>query len=72
MKSEVPILILQGSKQPYLSIGIYSGGIIFQGKEYMYMPTQDAFLRSDYVKEYRKHSKQGKTWDEFVEYVKTF
>jgi len=71
MKTEAPILILQGSKQPYLSIGVHTGGINFQGKAYYYMPQQDAFLQADYMKEYNKQRKQGKTWEQFIEYVKS-
>lgn len=54
--SKAPILILNGSRQPYLSIGRHFGGVKAWGHEYLYMPLQDAFLRKDYVKEYNKIS----------------
>lgn len=63
---KTPILIMQGSKQPYLSVGIYFGGINAFGKEYYYDPKNDAFIRKDYVKKIREY----KTFSEFVEFVK--
>lgn len=71
MSENAPILILQGSKQPYLSIGRHFGGVKSWGYEYLYMPPQDAFLRKDYVKKYNKHKKAGHSWEKFVEYVKS-
>ncbi len=52
--------------QPYLSIGIRYGGMKLQGKEYVYLPKEDAFLRKDYVKTRKKYD-----WQAFLEYVKT-
>lgn len=66
---KTPILILSASKQPYLSVGIYSGGIKFNGTEYIYIPTYDAYLEKKYLKEYNKHMKTG-TFESFIEYVK--
>lgn len=66
-----PILILHGSKQPYLSIGRHYGGVKAFGHEYIYIHPKDAFLRKDYVKKYNKHKKDGHSWDSFVEFIKS-
>ena len=60
------IVILNASQQPYLSIGCRMGGVIFQGKEYIYAPKNDAFIRKDFMPKYRKM----KNFDEFLELVK--
>lgn len=60
------IIIMHGSKQPYLSLGVNYGGVKYMGHEYVYHPVKDAFIRKDYVKHMRK-----KTWDQFVEFVKS-
>jgi hypothetical protein len=60
-------IILEASKQPYLSLGVRYGGIKFQGKEYSYIPTKDAFILSSLMPKYRKHFKSGGTWEEFLE-----
>jgi hypothetical protein len=66
-----PILIMEASNQPYLSLGCKFGGIKAFGHEYLYIPPKDAFLRKDYVKEYSKHiNKEKKSWDSFVEKIK--
>lgn len=64
---KAPILILNASRQPYLSVGTRFGRIKYLGFEYLYIPTKDAFLRRDYVKKYNKHKKD---WDDFVEFIK--
>lgn len=61
-----PIIILDASTQPYLSIGVRFGGIIFQGKDYVYIPETDAYVRKDYIKKLK-----AMKWPKFVEYVKT-
>ncbi len=71
MNSEAPILILEGSKQPFLSVGRHFGGIKAFGSEYLYMPNEDAFLRKDFVKKFSAQKKKGGTWDEFIDFVKT-
>jgi len=71
MAEKAPILILHGSKQPYLSIGCRFGGIKAYGHEYLYIPPRDAFLRKDWVKKLAAHNKKRGTWDEFVELVKS-
>jgi len=68
---KAPILILEGSKQPYLSIGRHYGGVKAWGYEYLYIQPQDAFLRKDYVKQYNKHKKAGHSWESFIEFVKS-
>jgi len=70
-EQKAPILILQASKQPYLSIGRHYGGVKAFGYEYVYMQPQDAFLRKDYVKHYNKHKKAEQSWESFIEYVKS-
>lgn len=67
---KAPILILQGSQQPYLSIGRFYGGIKAFGKEYVYLNNHDAFLRKDYVPQLKKHQKAGKDWESFIEFIK--
>jgi hypothetical protein len=61
-----PIMILEASKQPFLSIGTIYGAINTYGQDYTYIKTQDVFLRNDYLKEYNKFKK----WDEFTENIK--
>ena len=70
-EEKAPILILQGSQQPYLSLGRHYGGVKAFGYEYVYMPIQDAFLRIDYVKKYNKHKKDGHNWESFIEFVRS-
>lgn len=68
-KNQQPILILHGSKQPYLSIGVMAGGMKFNGNEYLYLPERDAFLRKSSMKDFKAHCKKGGTWDSFVEKI---
>ena len=71
MKTEsAPILILNGSKQPYLSIGIHYGGVKAFGKEYYYIPPKDAFIDKKYIKTYNKMMKDKDGWEKFIEFVK--
>jgi len=69
-KEDTPVLILHGSQQPYLSIGVRYGGIRFNGKEYVFLPRHDAFLREDHKRKYTKHTRAGKSWESFIEMVK--
>jgi hypothetical protein len=64
------ILILEGSKQPFISVSRYYGGFTMNGKTYIYMPLQDAFLRQDWVKKYTAHIKKGGNWNTFIELIK--
>jgi hypothetical protein len=59
------IVILEGSKQPYIAIGSHFGGINLEGVQYIYHPVRDAFIRKDWVKKMK-----GKTWEQFLEEVK--
>lgn len=68
---KAPILILYGSRQPYLSIGRHYGGIRAWGYEYTYLQHKDAFLRKDYIKKYNKHKKEGKDWESFISFVES-
>ena len=52
-----PIMIIEASKQPFLSIGTIYGAINTYGQDYTYIKTQDVFLRNDYLKEYNKFKK---------------
>jgi hypothetical protein len=64
-----PILILQASEQPYLSLGCRFGKIKAFGHEYTYLSENDAFLRRDYQKKYNEHIKEKKDWYSFVEKI---
>ena len=59
------IVILEGSKQPYIAIGRHFGGINLDGVQYIYHPARDAFIRKDWVKKMK-----GKTREQFLEEVK--
>jgi hypothetical protein len=61
-----PIIILEASKQPFLSIGTIYGAINTNGQDYTYIKSEDAFLRKDYLSEYNKCKK----WDDFIEKIK--
>lgn len=61
-----PIIILNASQQPYISLGVNFGGITIDKTAYVYHPAKDAFIQKKYAKQMK-----GKSWDEFVEYVKT-
>jgi len=56
-EQKAPILILNGSHQPYLSIGRHYGGVKLFKYEYVYIQPKDVFLRKDYVKHYNKQKK---------------
>jgi hypothetical protein len=59
------IVILNASKQPYISIGTSYGGVVIEGVEYVYQPVRDAYIRKDWVKKTK-----GRTWEQFLELVK--
>jgi hypothetical protein len=61
-----PIIIMEASKQPFLSIGTIYGKINTYGQNYTYIKNEDAFLREDYINEHKKF----KNWDEFKESIK--
>jgi hypothetical protein len=60
-----PIVILQASQQPFLSIGVNYGGISVYGSRYKYVREHDAYVRHDYVKKIKDY----KTWQEFLDHV---
>lgn len=70
MDTKKTILILDGSKQPYLNIGCRFGGVTIQGMTYTYIPEHDAFLRVDWMRKYTLHTKLKGKWQDFVEQVK--
>lgn len=64
-----PILILNASTQPYISLGVKFGGIIVNGIEYTYITEHDAFLDKKYLKKYHKHIKAKGTFEQFMELI---
>ena len=71
MKINTPILILEASKQPFISAGTLAGGIKLEGIEYVFLRKHNAFLRKEYLGKYNRLTKSGKTWNEFIELVET-
>ena len=65
-KQKSPILILDASNQPYLSLGRHFGGVKAFGSSYIYVAKEDAFVRDDWIKVYKKNS-----WEEFVALVES-
>lgn len=65
-KGKAPILIMDATNQPYLSLGRHFGGVKAFGSSYVYVAKEDAFVREDWMKVYNKK----KSWDDFVEEVK--
>jgi len=59
-------VILHASQQPYISIEVMYGGIKINNVEYVYHEAKDAFIDKKVAKFMKK-----RTWDEFLEYVKT-
>jgi len=53
---ESPKIILNASKQPYISSAIHFGGMKFNGYEYKYFDKNDVFVRKDYVLKYKKNN----------------
>jgi len=60
------IVILNGSQQPYINIGVRFGGITINKVQYKYFPEHDAFVRHDFVTKVKKY----KTFGQFIEMVK--
>lgn len=48
--SKETVLAISNVSYSYFSVARYSGGIIYQGKHYIYEPTIDALIRSDVYK----------------------
>lgn len=67
-----PIIILEASKQPYLSIGRFYGGMIYNGEEYAYFNEYDIFLRHDWVNKFKAHMKATRNYESFLEIVKNY
>jgi hypothetical protein len=65
-KDKAPIVILNASKLPFLSIGVKFGGITTYGVKYNYILETDSYVQSLYMKEL-----QSRKWDKFMEYIKT-
>ena len=59
-------VILNASQQPYINLGVQYGGVKINGIEYVYNPVRDAFIDKKITKFMR-----GKTWEEFLEYIKS-
>ncbi len=68
---KAPILILNASRQPYLSVGTHFGGIKAFGYKYIYLPMEDVLLRRDYFGKYNKHKKNGRDFKSFIDSVKS-
>jgi hypothetical protein len=56
---DFPILILNGSKRPYLSTACYCGGFTNNGIEYRYLPKHDCFIMKKHLSKLNKHLKAG-------------
>lgn len=67
-KEKSPILILDATNQPYLSVGRHFGGVKAFGASYVYVKKEDAFVREDWMKEYVKKT----SWEDFVKKVQSF
>lgn len=52
--NNAPILILEASKQPFLSIGTIYGKINYKGENYTYIKNEDVFLKNDYLAQFKK------------------
>lgn len=58
-KNDTPIVIMNASKQPIISIGAKFGKVWINGKQYVYFPDFDAFVRKDCEKIVRKRLNLG-------------
>ena len=63
---KAPIVILNASQLPFLSIGVKFGGITAYGVKYNYIQETDAYVQSFYIKELK-----NRKWNNFMEYIKT-
>ena len=66
-KNETPIVIMNDSKQPFISLGVKFGKIWIDGKEYVYLQEFDAFLRRDKIKNSRNSNKKSVSLTELIE-----
>lgn len=48
-RNKNPDIIPNGSKQPFISLGVKFGKIWINGKEYVYLQEFDAFIRRDKI-----------------------
>lgn len=62
---QAPILILNASMQPFLSVGRHFGMVKHNGHNYMYIKEHDAFIRNDWMGRYKK----SVSFDDFVNMV---
>jgi len=65
MQQEVKVIM--NVSMGYFSVARHTGGCTYQGKEFIYIPPEDALIRRDLIKEYNKAKKEGKTFTEFTE-----
>lgn len=66
-KNDTPIVIMNYSKQPFISLGVKFGKIWINGKEYVYLQEFDAFLRRDKIKNSRNSNKKSVSLTELIE-----
>lgn len=66
-KNDTPIVIMNASKQPFISLGVKFGKIWINGKEYVYLQEFDAFLRRDKIKNSRNSNKKSVSLTELIE-----
>jgi hypothetical protein len=71
MNLKTTILILEANRQPFISAGTLAGGVKIQGIEYVYLREHNAFLRKEYLGKYNRLTRNGTTWDRFIELVET-
>ncbi len=71
MNTQKAILILDVSRQPYISIARHYGGIKIQGEEYCYIDEHDALILKKHFPKYKKHIKNSGTWEDFVELIRS-
>lgn len=55
---KTPEIIENASKTPYISIGVKFGGVILNGKEYVYLAERDAFILRSCLKKEQKAKKR--------------
>lgn len=65
-KHDSAIVILEASKQTFLSLAINFGGIELNGIRYEYIKEHDALVQKKYISEIKKH----KSFEAFLEHIK--
>jgi len=60
------IKVIRNVSLGQFSVVRHYGGCTFQGKEFLYIPKEDALIRKDVVKTYNKAMKANKSFEEFI------